>query len=190
LPRLKSVLKIYRIPEKSALEYITMRRFVFFIYVTMTFSAFVVLTATKDIFPQSRKAPNFAVHSVSGKRFVFYNILKNLPPRGIVIVNFTSVYCKPCRREIPELLSISRKGGRAVRLVCIYAESGKPVSENARELGVLEAYVDPFGSIRSKFDVKKIPVTILIDKSRSILGRFEGYTDGNIKSIKRIVIGR
>jgi thiol-disulfide isomerase/thioredoxin len=169
---------------------IKMRRAVFFVYVTMVFLAFSIFNSTKDIFPQSRKAPNFAVHSVSGKRFVFYNILKSLPPRGIVIVNFTSIYCKPCRREIPELLSISGKGGRAVRLVCIYAESGKPVSENARELGVLEAYVDPFGSIRSKFEVKKIPVTILIDKSRTILGRFEGYTESNIKSIKRIVIGK
>jgi thiol-disulfide isomerase/thioredoxin len=130
------------------LEYITMRRVVFFIYVTMLFSASIALTATKDIFPKVSKAPNFAVHSVSGKRFVFYDILKRLPPKGIVIVNFTSIYCKPCRREIPELLSISRKRGRAIKLICIYAESGKPVSENARELNVLDrAYVDPFGSI-------------------------------------------
>ncbi len=172
------------------MECMKIRRAVLIAYVTMAFAACIAFTATRDIFSQSRKAPNFAVYSVSGKRFVFYNILKKLPSRGMVILNFTSVYCKPCRREIPELLSISERGGRALRLVCIYAESGKPVSENARELGVLEAYVDPFGTMRSKFGVKKIPVTILIDRSRTIMGRFEGYTKSNIKSIKKIVIGK
>lgn len=168
-----------------------MRRAVLFVFVTMAISAYIIFTASGDICSQSRSVPNFAMYNVTGKRFVFYNILKKLPPGGIVILNFTSIYCKPCRREIPELLSISGKGGSAVRLVCIYAESGKPVSENARELGVLDrAYVDPFGAVRSKFDVKKIPVTILIDKSHTILGRFEGYTESNIKSIKKIVIGR
>lgn len=167
-----------------------MRRAVLFVFVTMAISAYIIFTASGDICSQSRSVPNFAMYNVTGKRFVFYNILKKLPPRGIVILNFTSIYCKPCRREIPELLSISGKGGKKIRLVCIYAESGKPVSENARELGVLEAYVDPFGALRSKFNVKKIPVTILIDKSRTILGRFEGYTESNIQSIKKIVIGR
>jgi thiol-disulfide isomerase/thioredoxin len=168
-----------------------MRRVVFFVFVTMIFPAFIALTAGKDIFSQSREAPNFALHSVMGKRFVFYDILKKLPPKGIVILNFTSVYCKPCRREIPELLSISGRGGSRIKLICVYAESGKAVSDSARELAVLDrACVDPFGAIRSKFEVKKIPVTILIDKSRTILGRFEGYTEDNIRLIKKIVIGK
>jgi thiol-disulfide isomerase/thioredoxin len=168
-----------------------MRRLIFFVFVTMTFLTFIAFTAIKDIFSQSRVVPNFALHTIDGKRLVFYNILKKLPPKGIVILNFTSIYCKPCRREIPELLNISRKGGSRIKLICIYAESGKPASDNARELGVLDrACVDPFGAIRSRFVVEKIPVTILIDKSRTILGRFEGYTEDNIQSIKGIVIGR
>jgi thiol-disulfide isomerase/thioredoxin len=182
---------IYKIQEKPALEYITMRRPVLFIFVTMTFIAFIAFTATKDIFSQKQGVPNFALHTINGKRLVFYNILKKLPPKGIVILNFTSIYCKPCRKEIPELLSISGKGGSRIKLICIYAESGRPVSDNARELGVLDrACVDPFGAIRSRFVVEKIPVTILIDKSRTILGRFEGYTEDNIRSIRGIVIGR
>ncbi len=168
-----------------------MRKLIFFVFVTMTFLAFIAFTATEDIFSQSRTSPNFALHTINGKRLVFYNILKRLPPKGIIILNFTSIYCKPCIREIPELLSISGRGGSRIKLLCIYAESGKSVRDNARQLGVLDrACVDPFGALRSKFSVEKIPVTILIDKSRTILGRFEGYTESNIRSIKRIVIGK
>ncbi len=167
-----------------------MRKIILILNEIIIFSTVIVFTASTDIFSQIKTAPNFALYNINGKRFVFYNILEMLPPKGIVILNFTSIYCKPCRKEIPELLSISGKSNR-VKLICIYAESGDPVKDNSRELNVSgKSYVDPFGSIRLKFNVNSIPVTFIIDKSCTILGRFEGYTESNILSIKRLVVGK
>jgi len=167
-----------------------MRKIILIVNEIVIFSTITLFTTSTGIFSQIKTAPNFALYNINGKRFVFYNILGMLPQKGIVILNFTSIYCKPCRKEIPELLSISERSNR-VKLICIYAESGDPVKDNARELNVSgKSYVDPFGSIRLKFNVKKIPVTFIIDKSRTILGRFEGYTEENLISIRRIIVGK
>ncbi len=134
------------------------------------------------------KVENFVLYSVQGKRCIFYDIVKALPAKGLLILNFTSVYCKPCKKEIPELLEISEKAGNWASLVCIYAEAGDPVKKSAGELGILsKTYVDPFGKIRKSFNVKKIPVTFVIKKN-IIKGRFVGYTKENIKAIKELVL--
>jgi thiol-disulfide isomerase/thioredoxin len=134
------------------------------------------------------KAPNFIVYDINGKRNIFYNILNMLTENRILILNFTSVYCAPCRMEIPELLGISKNEVDRVKLIFIYAEIGKPVKKNASLFGIQNmAYVDPFGKIRRLFSVKKFPITILINRKRKLLARFEGYSKENISTIKEII---
>jgi len=41
--------------------------------------------------------------------------------------------------------------------------------------------------VRAKYGVKKFPVTIVINKKRQVLGRFEGYTPENIAAIRKLV---
>ena len=136
---------------------------------------------------KKQKAPNFPVYDVNGKRHVFYLMIDALPRGGIMIVNFTSIFCKPCKKEIPELIEIA-KGKRKVKLICIYSERGNPVKQSASSLGAMDiAYVDPFGAIRSKYNVEKIPATVLVNKSCDIIGRFEGYTEANIGKIRQMV---
>ncbi len=137
---------------------------------------------------QQNIAPNFALYTAGGERFVFYSLLDALPEKGLAVINFTSVDCRPCRKEIPELKEMADKGGTQVKLLCIYAEAGDKVKVHATGLGVLEnAYVDALGSIRGQFNVQKFPVTIIVDKNRCIRGRFEGYTKGNIASLRNLL---
>ena len=133
------------------------------------------------------KIENFVLYDAHGKRCIFYDIVKTLPAKGVLILNFTSIHCKPCKKEIPELLEISKKAGSRVKLVCIYAESGESVKQSAAGLGVLSnAYVDPFGKIQKIFNAKEKPVTFIINKRNIIRGKFVGYTAENIDGIKKL----
>lgn len=133
------------------------------------------------------KAANFPVYSVRGERFVFYKIIDSMPDDGIIIVNFTSVNCLPCKKEIPELKKITGSGNGRLKLMCIYAESADLAGRSAESLGATaDSYVDPFGNIQKMYNIAKYPVTIIVDKKHRILGRFDGYTSDNIKKIKKI----
>jgi thiol-disulfide isomerase/thioredoxin len=149
---------------------------------------FIILATFSHAAP-TQEAPNFAVYNTNGARVVFYDILAKVPQGGLLVVNFTSIYCKPCKKEIPELSSIIGKASGTSNLICIYSETGDPVKKSAKELGVADrAYVDPFGNIRKLFDVTKIPVTIIVGKNYHILARFEGYSSENMSQIEKIIL--
>jgi thiol-disulfide isomerase/thioredoxin len=132
--------------------------------------------------------PNFVLYDIRGKRNIFYRIVEKIPGNGMVILNFTSVHCKPCRNEIPELIRIKRKAGHRVKLLVIYSEGSKSAEESASSLGAGEyAYVDPFQAIHGKFNVKTVPVTLIVNRQKKILGRFTGYTVENVKEIRKII---
>jgi thiol-disulfide isomerase/thioredoxin len=136
-----------------------------------------------------KKAEDFVVYSVDGKRNIFYEMSNSLPTNGVIILNFSSIHCRPCRKEIPELVRIMKKSSGRARFICVYAEGGKEVKENALSIGILTmAYVDPFGNIRNQYAVKKIPVTIIISKEHRIVDRFEGYSEDNMQKIEKLVL--
>jgi thiol-disulfide isomerase/thioredoxin len=137
---------------------------------------------------QSGKIENFAIYNIQGKRCIFYDIVNSLPENGILILNFTSIKCKPCRKEIPELVSSTSKSGNSAKIMFIYAENAALAQPGAAELGITDrAYVDPFGNIQKIFGVKKIPATIIISKNYIQLCRFDGYTRENIRGIEKVV---
>lgn len=132
-------------------------------------------------------APNAAVYTIKGERHILYGLLDGLPAGGVAILNFTSVYCLPCKKEIPELRDIAGRANK-VKLFFIYAEEAAIAGPHAKKMGICDcSYVDALRAVQAKFGVKKYPVTILINKKREIVGRFEGYTVENIEEIKRIV---
>lgn len=152
--------------------------------------AAVILSPGLDsLHSQNKKAADFVVYSVDGKRTVFYEILQTLPKDGVLLLNFTSIHCKPCRKEIPQLLRIASNLPARVRLVIVYAEGARQVRPLATELGIVDkTCVDPFGNAQKLYEVKMIPVTFIVVKDRTVVGRFDGYTDEHIKNIERIVL--
>ncbi len=148
-----------------------------------------LLSGLNPLHSLNRKAEDFVFYSIGGKRAVFYEILQTLPKDGVLLVNFTSIYCKPCRKEIPQLVRIVANAPARARLACVYAESAQQVRPHATELGILDkTYVDPFGNVQKLYEVKTIPVTFIVAKDRTVIGRFDGYTDEHIKNIERIVL--
>jgi thiol-disulfide isomerase/thioredoxin len=147
----------------------------------------VVLSALLLISAGNKPVDDFVIFNVHGKRHTFYELVRQVPHGGLLIVNFTSVNCKPCKKEIPELLAI-KKSSEKLHLLFIYAECCQPVKDHASTFGILDmAFVDPFGKVRGIFEVKSFPVTFIINRNRTVVGRYDGYTTENIESIRDAV---
>jgi thiol-disulfide isomerase/thioredoxin len=134
-----------------------------------------------------REAPNVPLYDLGGKRQILYAMADELPDGGVIILNFTSVNCKPCKKEIPELLSMAGSS-KKVRLIFVYAEGSQEAFPHAKEMNILRnACVDPLVAVQMKYGVKKYPVTVIISKDYRVLGRFEGYTNANIEKIRSLI---
>ncbi|MFH0976839.1 MAG: thioredoxin-like domain-containing protein [Spirochaetota bacterium] len=152
-------------------------------------SAIFLYMVTSAFSAEKLTIQDFVIYTALGERHIFSEVISELPDNTLLIINFTSINCKPCRKEIPELREFHTQHPKQAKLIYIYAEAGKPVQENAKSLGVLNiAYVDPFGKAREIFFVKSVPTTILINKNKNIVARFDGYTEKNMNDIKAILL--
>ncbi|MCX6167719.1 MAG: TlpA disulfide reductase family protein [Ignavibacteriales bacterium] len=118
-------------------------------------------------------SPNFNLTTVDGKH------LKLSDYKGkVVIVDFWATWCSPCRRGIPDLISLKRKyGPRGFEVVGVSVDTDTKedvipfVQQNWINYPVVYADTDVterYGGINS------IPTSFIIDKNGMIVASFQG----------------
>jgi cytochrome c biogenesis protein CcmG, thiol:disulfide interchange protein DsbE len=111
--------------------------------------------------------------------------------RDIVVLNFFTTWCQPCREEMPELARYAARhaAAPAVLLVAIdVEEQPEEVDQLVRRLGLTIAVgIDARGRIARQFAVNGFPTTVLIGAD----GRIKLYQAGAIRNadaaLRRIV---
>lgn len=143
-------------------------------FVVRSFLVFVITCVS--VF--SEEVPNAVLFRMGSERFVLHEVLESMNPGEFAILNFTSVTCVPCKKEIPELLRIAEKNPN-IKLFIIFAENNP--KDFANSLGVKTYYTDGLGVVQNKFGVKEYPVTILVSREKNLLSRIEGYKEKKLQ---------
>jgi thiol-disulfide isomerase/thioredoxin len=139
-----------------------------------------ILFAVQSVYSQSMEIPNSKLFPKGGGELILHEYLESLTETEIAVLNFTSVSCIPCKKEIPELLRLSEKYPN-LKLFIIFAEADP--STFANSLGLSKYYADPLGTLQNKYRIKAYPVTYLVSRDKKILSRLEGYSEKNSKKL-------
>jgi len=139
-----------------------------------------ILFAVQSVYSQSMEIPNSKLFPKGGGDLILHEYLESLTETDIAVLNFTSVSCIPCKKEIPELLRLSEKYPN-LKLFIIFAEADP--STFANSLGLSKYYADPLGTLQNKYRIKAYPVTYLVSRDKKVLSRLEGYTEKNSKKL-------
>ena len=139
-----------------------------------------MLFAVQSVYSQSMEIPNSKLFTKGGGELILHEYLESLTETDIAVLNFTSVSCIPCKKEIPELLRLSETYPN-LKLFIIFAEADP--STFANSLGLSKYYADPLGTLQNKYKIKAYPVTYLVSRDKKILSRFEGYSEKNSKKL-------
>ncbi|HQL44414.1 MAG TPA: redoxin domain-containing protein [Spirochaetota bacterium] len=142
---------------------------------------FVVAIASGEV------APETALYDNHGKRYVLSQLLQKVQPQGIAILYFTSIHCKPCEKEIPELLQRIKKSPKNVLCYFVYAEGIEEVNAQATQYGITCYFTDVLGTARTSMDVVRFPTIILLRQNREIIGKFTGYNKKNLEQIAKLI---
>ncbi|MBD3347292.1 MAG: redoxin domain-containing protein [Chitinivibrionales bacterium] len=133
------------------------------------------------------QAPSFSLPSLGGKREVLSvwcgrmskPYINNKP--HIVILSFWATWCKPCRKEIPELMKFAKNhAGESVKIFLINidkegaANAGPFVKEQKYTLPVL---LDPYKRTSERYGVKSLPALFVIGPEGKIRYSSTGYDD-------------
>lgn len=138
---------------------------------------------------ENKKAPDFELISTNGKKIKLSDF-KN----KIVIIDFWATWCGPCRRGIPDLVSIQNEFKKDVAVIGISLDrdTKSEVVPFMKKYGI--NYPIVYGDdavVKSYGGIEAIPTSFIIDKKGNIVDNHVGlvskstYTD-LIKSLIKV----
>lgn len=136
--------------------------------------------------PAAAPAPEMSARDLNGRPFT----LASAWAEGPVAVTFWATWCKPCRKELPELQKLADRYGK--RGFSVVAVSGDGPVDQAKVRPYVRAskfdftvIPDPDGVWRRRFQVEVFPTTFLIDREGNIVHYQVGYRRGDEKLLER-----
>jgi len=95
----------------------------------------------------------------------------------VVILDFWATWCPPCKREIPDFITLqSEYGSRGLQVVGIALDQPDKVRLFAQQNGMNYPVLLGTDQIASEYGgIEGIPTTFVLDKNGNIVNRFEGY---------------
>jgi peroxiredoxin len=135
--------------------------------------------------PARAIAPDFTARDLAGKTFQLSDHLG----KDVVLLDFWSTYCEPCKAEFPHLRSMyaeSRSKGLLVVGVAMDGpETAADVPAFVKRMEIdFPVVVDEDSRIASLYNPKKsMPLSVLIDKGGRVAVVREGYNPGDEKLV-------
>lgn len=130
---------------------------------------------------------NIPLYSLDLERKTLYQELDQIPDEDLVILNFTSSDCPPCKEEIPNLLEYSKKWNashpkRKLHLWIIFVgDDPGSVFDLANELGIKRQTSLYFDSLQTSMRILEFPgtPTSMVVQKKKIIFKEYGYTREN-----------
>jgi peroxiredoxin len=131
-----------------------------------------VLLAVSGAWAAGKPAPDFTLPDIQGKEYT----LSSLKGK-VVVLNFFTVWCMPCRAEMPDLNKIyleNKDKGLHMFGVCLKADPVqlrflvKQIGLNYPVLNATDKVDQDYGSVAI------VPTTFIIDKQGNIVHKIEG----------------
>lgn len=158
-------------------------------------------SAVKPLLKEGDFAPTFALQNVEGKWFYLRDYsgtprqLVNLP-RKPVIISFFASWCKPCRREIPELQKLISKlpaDSLQAFLINVADDAEKAANFVAEFKTTMPVLLDKYGAVAAKYCPQEaegqlfLPTLVVIGRDGKVALSKVGYRDGDMNKIELVL---
>jgi thiol-disulfide isomerase/thioredoxin len=104
----------------------------------------------------------------------------------VVFLNFWATWCPPCRNEMPSMEAVYQKlKNKGFEMVAVnLRESKEQVASFMTQYKLnFPAVLDARGRTGSRYNVRAIPTTYIIDKRNLIVARLEGSIDWDTPAV-------
>jgi cytochrome c biogenesis protein CcmG/thiol:disulfide interchange protein DsbE len=117
-------------------------------------------------------APSFSLSDLGGRSVSLADF------RGkVVVLDFWATWCPPCKREIPDFISLQKQyGPEGLQIVGIALDEPEKVHAFARQNEMNYPVLLGTDDVAMRYGgIEGIPTTFIIDRGGRIVNRLEGY---------------
>ncbi len=139
------------------------------------------MTLTFGSYAYAQKAPAFVLPG--DNKTINLNKLKG----KVVYLDFWASWCDPCRKSFVWMNDMhSRYAGKKFTIVAVNLDASKADATKFLEQlpASFDIAYDPDGSVASKYNLKAMPTSYLIDKKGQLVFAHKGYREGDAKEIE------
>lgn len=149
----------------------------------------VLLAGAAAIAAEGKRAPDFTLHNLDGKKVS----LDDLTGNGPVLLSLWALWCRPCLEEMPHIQAIHDKYGDKGLTVVAVSEDSPRSQSRVKSFLKNKKYSflvlrDPNGELTRKFKTRLIPFTAILDSEGRIVHSRAGYRKGQEKELEKIVL--
>lgn len=125
--------------------------------------------------------PAVTIKDINGKAVRTDTLSNNGRP---MIIDFFATWCKPCNRELSSISEVydewqEETGVKLIAVSIDQAHHINKVKPMVDQLGwSYEILLDPNGDFKRALGVQLIPYVLVVDGKGNIIGKHQGYTDG------------
>jgi cytochrome c biogenesis protein CcmG/thiol:disulfide interchange protein DsbE len=150
--------------------------------------SFVSITEALQTNKEDIKAPNFSLKSVDGKTIKLSDFKGK-----VVIIDFWATWCPPCRKGIPDLISIQNEFKSDVVIIGISLDGAQTIKEVP---GFIKDYAINYpvvygdeNVIKAYGGITSIPTAFVIDKKGNVADMHVGLVpkDTYVNKIKELL---
>jgi peroxiredoxin len=127
----------------------------------------------KNVSSRSSNTPNFIAKTLDGKPIKLSDFQGK-----VVLLNFWAVWCGPCKKEVPDLVSLYKKyqdKGFVILGISDMSDLGE-IKSFVKEHGMEYPVIVDRGDISEEFEVEAFPTSVLIDRNGKVVQRYMGYS--------------
>jgi thiol-disulfide isomerase/thioredoxin len=149
----------------------------------------ILITINFDVISATKKAPGIALYNLSDKLITLSTLNKD----SNVIISFWAGYCKPCKKEMPQLVELEKKYGEKKKIKLLFVNIDKEGKEKAQpvldELKITdECLLDKYQVNAKKYipDLR-IPAVFLVNSKGNIVFEAVGESTENIANLEKAI---
>jgi peroxiredoxin len=131
-----------------------------------------MLMMSVNVFAAGKAAPDFSLTDTQGKTYTLSQF-KGKP----VVINFFTIWCQPCRAEMPDLNEIYKEynsKGLQFLGICLNADPNQ-LRFFAKQMNLDYPILNGTDKVNKDYgDIMAVPTTFIIDKQGNITEKIEG----------------
>lgn len=113
----------------------------------------------------------------------------------VTLLHFWATWCGPCRGEIPSLEQLYQNlPAENFQMIAVSEDTGNHIAQKIEAFQKqvpfsFPVFVDPQGKGADAYAIFALPETIVIDRSGTIVKRFQGAQDWNDEALVQYLLG-